>query len=92
MAKIVTEPLAVASGCQTQPPLKYSWQRFTLIILDISYCSEQLLFGPEIPATAATNPGLFSLCQQSASLIVRVAFALNAFKIHLGLQLADTTV
>jgi len=36
--------------------------------------------------------GLFSLCQQSASLIVRVAFALNAFKIHFGLQLADTTV
>src|SRR5438876_7329756 len=35
--------------------------------------------------------GLFSLCQQSASLMVRVAFALNAFKIHLGLQLADTT-
>ena len=36
--------------------------------------------------------GLFSLCQQSASLIVRVAFAFNAFKIHLGLQLAVTTV
>jgi len=33
--------------------------------------------------------GLFSLCQQSASLIVRVAFALNAFKIHWGLLLAD---
>src|SRR5437870_6423427 len=35
--------------------------------------------------------GLFSLGQQPVSLMVRVAFALNAFKIHLGLQLADTT-
>ena len=25
VAKTVTEPLAVASGCQTQPALKYSW-------------------------------------------------------------------
>ena len=35
--------------------------------------------------------GLFSLCQQSASLIVRVAFALNAFKIHLGHTVGSTT-
>jgi hypothetical protein len=57
VAKIVTEPLAVASGCQTQPALKYSWLWFTLIILDISYGSEQLLYSPEIPLAAATNPG-----------------------------------
>ena len=63
-----------------------------MIIFDISYGSEQLPFAPEIPLAAAPNPGAVFAVPTIASLIVRVAFALNAFKIHLDLQLADTTV
>src|SRR5712692_105046 len=36
--------------------------------------------------------GLLLLCQQPASLILRVALALNAFKSRSGSQLAETTV